>query len=281
MLVRAPSHERARTGSFFELWYWREPLLARTTLIVLALIPLLMVAASIDERTINGVNIWAKPIKFNVSIVAYLGTLTWFAGWVNDAVVMRFSYRVYVRVLCGTLLFMLPWLYSAALIGEPAHFNRDHPILAPMYSLMGVVSVLFTTGAIVYAVLIANNRKSPLPAYFRHAVVCSLAISFIFTVVMAGELASMDSHWIGGTASDENGLWLFGWSRDGGDLRVAHFFALHAMQILPLVALISLPSIFATRPRLSAAILSLLYCGFLLYVYLQAKNGSPFLAFVN
>ena len=109
----------------------------------------------------------------------------------------------------------------------------------------------------------------------------SLAISFIFTVIMAGELASMDSHWIGGTASDKQGLWLLGWSRDGGDLRVAHFFALHAMQLIPLAALVSLPKRFADSPRLSAAVLSLFYCGFLFYVYFQAKSGVAFLGWLG
>ena len=281
MLISANINERARLGSLIDSWYWREPVIARTTLCVLALVPLLLMVAYIDERTMNGVNIWVKPLKFNISIVMYLGTLTWFAGWVDGSLTKRLSYRIYVLVLCGTLLFMLPWLYGAAIIGEPAHFNRDHPILAPLYSLMGIVSVLFTTGAMVFAVLIAINRRSPLTIYFRYSVVCSLAISFIFTVFMAGELASMDSHWIGGTESDKNGLWLFGWSRDGGDLRVAHFYSLHAMQFIPLIALIRLPQCFRAIPRLSAIIVSLLYCGFLLHVYFQAKSGTPFMSWLG
>lgn len=281
MLIPATTQDLSHGRSLFSRWYGRETLLARTTLFVLALTPLLLVAASIDDQTMNGINIWTKPIKFNLSIVMYLGTLTWFAGWVDNSLLARKSYRIYARILCGTLLFMLPWLYSAALVGEPAHFNREHPVLAPMYSLMGVVSVLFTTGAIVFAVLIGINRNSPLATYFRCAVVCSLVISFVFTVVMAGELASMDSHWIGGTASDQNGLWLLGWSRDGGDLRVAHFFSLHAMQIIPLVALIGLPKNAIARPRISAAMLSAVYCGLLFYVYFQAKSGAPFLPWLG
>ena len=270
-----------RTRLWFTEWYSREPVLARFTLGVLLLIPLLLLASAVDERTLNGINIWTKPIKFNVAIALYLGTLVWFSGWVNRQIMRRTWYRLYTYVLCGTLFLMLPWLYGAALVGEPAHYNRTHTVLAPLYSLMGVVSVIFTTGALVVALLIATNRASPLNTYFRHAVVWSLTITFVFTVVMAGELASMDSHWIGGTPSDINGLWPFGWSRDGGDLRVAHFFSLHAMHFVPFAALLSLPKLLALRPRFTAFALSLFYCTVIVYVYMQAKKGLPFLPWLG
>lgn len=266
-----------RTG--FKSWFHREPTLARFTLGVFALIPLLLIAAAIDERTLNGINIWIKPLKFNVAIVLYLGTLTWYAGWVDTKTKSQRWYRVYSWILCGTLFLMLPWLYGSAAVGELAHYNRTHPVLAPLYSLMGVVSVVFTTGALAFALLIAGNKRSTLPAHFKHAVVWSLLISFFFTVILAGELASMESHWIGGTESDANGLWPFGWSRDGGDLRVAHFFSLHAMHFIPLAALL-LPEKLAALPRLSAAAISVVYAGFVLFVYFQAKQAQPFLGWL-
>lgn len=267
--------------TLFSDWFRREPMLARFTLGVLGLIPLLMVAAAVDHRTLNGINIWIKPLKFNVAIALYLGTLVWFSGWIDRSVMQRNWYRLYIFVLCGTLVILLPWLYAAAIMGEPAHYNRTHPILAPLYSLMGVVSVLLTAGTLMVAGLIASNKRSPLSTYFRSAVVLSLIISFVFVVVLAGELASMDSHWIGGTPTDKHGLWLFGWSRDGGDLRVAHFFALHAMHFIPLAALITLPRPLTNHPRITATVVSLLYSVLILSVYFQAKQGQPFLAWLG
>ncbi len=65
----------AERSNFLARWYDREPLLARFTLAVLMSSPLLFLAAQIDERTLDGVNIWTKSIKFHVAIDLYFGTL--------------------------------------------------------------------------------------------------------------------------------------------------------------------------------------------------------------
>lgn len=281
MLANELASDLPGKASLVSRWYRREPLLANYTIAVFLLIPLILAAIQFDDRTLNGINIWIKSLKFNIAIVIYLGTLTWYCGWIGARIKSHRVYRLYMHVLCGTLVFMLPWLYGAAILGEPAHYNRTHVVLAPMYALMGIVSVMFTTGTIVIGVLIAISRHPAITAFFRYAVVWSLCVSFVFTVYMASELASLDSHWIGGSQTDLNGLWGLGWSRDGGDLRVAHFFSLHAMQIIPLFAVLKLPDGLSMRPHLAAAVLSLAYCTFLLYVYFQAKNGQPFLPWLG
>lgn len=266
---------------WFSNWYRRAPLMASYTIGVFLLIPVLLLAASVDERTLNGISLWTKPLKFNIAIVLYLGTLAWYCGWIDQRIKYHVVYKMYLHLLCGTLLFMLPWLYGAAILGEPAHYNRTHPVLAPMYAIMGVVSVVFTTGTIVVGVLIALNKQSSLAPLFRHSIVWSLYISFVFTVYMAGELASLDSHWIGGSQTDEHGLWGVGWSRDGGDLRVAHFFSLHAMHFIPLIAVLTARTAAARRPRQFTAIICTAYCVLLLFVYIQAKNGQAFLPWLG
>jgi hypothetical protein len=48
---------------------------------------------------------------------------------------------------------------------------------------------------------------------------------------------------IGGTLSDAAAWPPFFWSRDGGDLRIAHFLGTHAMQAIPAVALLAAPGV--------------------------------------
>ncbi|MBX2837611.1 MAG: hypothetical protein KTR35_12195 [Gammaproteobacteria bacterium] len=270
----------AGIGSFGHSWFKREPALARLTLVTIAFIPVLLLLLGMDDRQTNDINVWRKPLKFHIATALYIGTLVWFAGYINRSLMTKWWYRSGVYALVGCVFIELLWLWFAASLAEPAHYNRTHPILAPAYPIIGVIAVILTSGTLLYAALIAFNKQSVLSAITRYSIVAGLVISFFSTVFIAGELASMDSHWIGGTTSDADGLWLFGWSRDGGDLRVAHFFSLHAMQFIPLIALVPAPKVLTNRPYGYVLILSLAYTAVLVFTYLQAKMGMPFLGWL-
>ena len=78
----------------------------------------------------------------------------------------------------------------------------------------------------------------------------------------------------GGSAG---GLWLMGWSRDGGDLRVAHFFATHAMHVVPLLAL-GCAKMFGREAKLPIHLAALAYIVLVAGTFIQALMGRPFLA---
>jgi hypothetical protein len=84
----------------------------------------------------------------------------------------------------------------------------------------------------------------------------------------------MDGHLVG----DAGGATvpLMGWSREAGDLRVAHFFATHAMHFVPALALVS-AVVFGGARRLPVWLLALGYAGFTIFTLDQALAGRPFL----
>ena len=96
------------------------------------------------------------------------------------------------------------------------------------------------------------------------------------TLVTAGTMSQMGGHWVGGAPQDAVGLAVMGWARGGGDLRVAHFFATHAMHILPLLALVS-ARVFGGRSLMPVRASALLYTGLVAFTFAQALMGRPFL----
>ena len=92
---------------------------------------------------------------------------------------------------------------------------------------------------------------------------------------MAGELAGNGGRYIGTPSVDGSRLPIVGWSMEVGDLRPAHFFALHAMQVLPACGYIA--SRFDFSQRL-VWIATALYASFTITVFLTALRGIPLIS---
>ena len=112
----------------------------------------------------------------------------------------------------------------------------------------------------------------------RTGLVWGLGLTLLLTLVTAQTLSGMDSQGASGTPDDAAGLWLLGWSRDGGDLRAAHFFANHAMHAVPLAALLC-ARLFGPSARAPVRIAALAYAGFVAIVFVQALRGLPLIPF--
>jgi hypothetical protein len=159
--------------------------------------------------------------------------------------------------------------------GTASHFNETSPRMAALYAVMGGLAVLLTSATAVYAVAIARNRANrPGPAV-RAALVAGLGLVLPLTLITAGTLAQNGGHWVGGTPDDSLGLPVFDWSRDGGDLRVAHFFATHAMHFVPAFGLVSL-WLFGRVRRTPVLAFAAIYTVATGLIFVQALAGRPF-----
>ena len=74
-----------------------------------------------------------------------------------------------------------------------------------------------------------------------------------------------------------NGLPAFGWSRTGGDLRVPHFWALHAHQLVPLLVWVLADHLGWVKARAGVMLIAVLYAAGVVGVFVQALSGQPFL----
>lgn len=188
----------------------RSPVLSATGWLLIAAFIVSCAACLVDGRTIGGVSIWLKPAKFAVSIALYLWTLAWILYHLRSA---RVTAVVHAIALVMLLEFLL--IFSQAARGTASHFNAASAYDVAVYRAMGIL-VLANTLMLAYVTLRCFRGRPPIPAPYLLGIRLGLA-HFLLAAVSGGIMIAVVSHRIG----------------DAGDLRVAHFIALHLLQAIP------------------------------------------------
>jgi hypothetical protein len=232
-------------------------------------------AHALDQRVFQGINVWTKPLKFQLALVVYLLTLAWFARFAPVATRHQGRWIMHEQAIGWAIVAEMVWIGGAAAWGTASHFNQSTPLLAVVYGFMGLAAILLTTATTTLAVAIDRNPDTGLSPTVKAGLVWGLGLTLPLTLVTAGTMSLLSGHWVGGTGTDAGGLPLMGWSHDGGDLRVAHFFATHAMQLIPLAAWVW-ARFLGHRKRWPALVMALMYSGFVLWTFAQALRGLPF-----
>jgi hypothetical protein len=254
---------------------------AGVALLAMSFVTLLL--AQIDTRLFQGVSVWLKPWKFQFSTGVYLLTLALFMVWLpKSALATRpVRYVIWVALISG--LFEVAYITWQGALGKASHFNVATRFDSIMYTLMGVGAVLLVSASAVLSVVIARSKAYELPSAIKHAIVLGLGITFVLGMAFGGYMSSQPTgHWVstvGRVPTDAGGLLLFAWSRNGGDLRVAHFFGIHAMHFIPLFAFalhrLSVPQ---APARVAVWGFSALFCALCIGTFVQALRGQPFWA---
>ena len=115
----------------------------------------------------------------------------------------------------------------------------------------------------------------PMVAAIRYSIVIFLAGNAI-----GGYMLARGSHTVG-VADGGPGLPFVNWSVIGGDLRIAHFIAIHAIQIVPLFAYIlsqMAPILPVKHRRIAAGALALAVSIAVGATFVQAALGHPLLS---
>ncbi len=224
----------------------------------------------IDNRTLNNVNVWLKPIKFAISIGIFSWTMAWLLGYLPESS----TKNTVVWAIIVTMVIETVCIAGQAGRGMLSHFNISSPINGAVYALMGIAIGVNTFAVAVVLRLFFQETTIDAETTYLWAIRCALCIFIVASLqgyLMGGRL----QHSVG--APDGTfGLPFLAWSRSVGDLRVMHFIGLHAIQVLPLLgfflARMFAPST-ATPLVLVASLVYALVCGFAL---VQALAGQPF-----
>ncbi len=197
--------------------------------VTLVLVP----PAMVDGRTLDGVGVWVKPLKFAIALALHFATLALLARFLSP---QRRQSRGFARLVAwsvGFALFEMAYLSFQAARARHSHFNFDTGFETGMYALMGVGATLLTVVPFIMGVWLLRQADDD-NSGARLGALLGLLVAPVLTLVVTGYMSSVAySHSVGVAAGGDVGMPVVGWSRVTGDLRPSHFLALHALQILP------------------------------------------------
>lgn len=207
----------------------RNRLLAIVGLVHAALFPILVIASILDPTQILGVDRWLKPMKFALSIAIFTLTMAWLLFYLEQN---RRAVSVISAVIALTMTGEMVLITMQAWRGVRSHFNVDSPFDAAVFSTMGIL-ILVNTIAAGYAWYLFLRRPASIGGAHLSGVRSGLAI-FVLASLIGAVMAARGAHGVG-VRDGGPGLPIMNWSTTGGDLRVAHFVGMHALQALPLL----------------------------------------------
>jgi len=244
--VLASLQRSPRREVIAESWR-RNPPLAALVVGMLVMIGVALVGLVVDPRLITGAPAWMKPLKFAVSIAIYSATLFWMLRYIPDRprLVTAISWGVLLGLGAEMVLIAMQVIRNTT-----SHFNQTTPFDAAVFTAMGAMIAGIWLLTAVVAFLLARRRFAEAPIVWgvRLGLVAGLlgmAVAFLMPqptpdqeaiLAATGSSSSIGAHSVG-VVDGGPGLPVVGWSTEGGDLRVAHFVGLHALQILPLLGL--------------------------------------------
>lgn len=213
---------------FSEL-YSRSSILTITGLLCLAGAVLSIVMIGVSNTQLLGINAWIKPFKFFISAAIFTLTMAWLLHYLQpDSTIAAYKWVVIV-----VMLFEVTYIALQASKGQRSHFNDSSPYHIMMFSLMGTAISIMTlfTAYIGYRFFTDPIHNIPLSYLWGIRLGIILFVIFAFA---GGLMGSLMSHTVGGPDGGP-GIKLLNWSLTHGDLRIAHFAGMHALQVLPLV----------------------------------------------
>ena len=231
-------------------------------LVCLGLALISMTLAKLTSTQVYGINAWYKPFKFAISIGVFSWTMGWYCYYLPNYNVKPYSWAIII--LLG---WELIYIFIQAQKVELSHFNVSTPVYSTIYTLMGLSAVLVTLYTAYVGFLFFKHSFPDLPDYYVWAIRLGILIFVLFS--FEGALMGARMNHSVGAINDNSNLFVLGWSKTVGDLRIAHFIGMHALQVLPLL------SFYLLRNTKAIIVLALLYGLLALVTLVQALQGKP------
>jgi len=224
-----------------------------------------LILSRFNSIQVLGISAWIKPFKFCISTTIMAWTMAYYMQFLNNQ--SQVSIYNWSMIILLTLEIVL--ITYQASRGKMSHFNQESTAGAAIFSIMGLaitVFMLHTAYITVLFFLQDSFEASPI-------LILAIKLGLIITIVFAFEgfaMGAMMKHTVG-AADGGAGLPLVNWSKNHGDLRIAHFFGMHALQLVPLT------SVYIARQKTDVIIIAAVYFFLVSFTLIQASMGKPLL----
>lgn len=235
-------------------------------LLCLTAAALLFIRSKFSDVQINGVNAWYKPVKFALSMGIFSWTMGWYTGYLAS-----YSYlKVYNWSLVIFLGFEVFYVALQASRGQLSHYNVSSTLYTSLTVAMAIAAIAATLYTGYIGILFCTGKFPELPDYYLWAIRLGIFLFVIFALEGA-VIGANGSPGVGGT--DGDAIPFLNWSLTHGDLRIAHFVGMHALQLLPLLAFYVLNDV-----RL-VILIGIMYGLLSLFCLVLALNAKSLLSF--
>lgn len=232
-------------------------------LLFFGLFIILLAISQFDSRQIMGINRWIKPMKFAVSLGIYVFTWAIYAQYLPD----KKQVDIFTWVTIAIMWFEMIVIVFQAVRGELSHFNISTRFNALLFQLMGIGISIQTLWAIYIGFQFYKIEVVDMSISYLWAIRIAVIAAGIFAfegAVMGAKLR----HAVG-VPDGGAGLPILNWSTVAGDLRAAHFFGIHALQIIPLFAFYVTP-----ENKFITLTFGLIYCIMCAFLFFNALAGK-------
>jgi len=227
---------------------------------------LMLIKSKFSDLQINELNAWYKPVKFALSMGLFSLTMGWYTGYLTT----YHDLNIYNWTVIICLGFEVFYVAFQAARGQLSHYNTGSPLYTTLTAAMALAAIAATLYTGYIGVLFCTGKFPELPDYYLWAIRLGIFIFALFA--LEGAVIGANGSPRVGSAGGRT-LPFLNWSLTSGDLRIAHFVGMHALQVLPLLAY------FVFREVKTVLFMGLVYIALALLCLQQALHGKSMFHF--
>ena len=224
-----------------------------------------IVMMALENVQVMGVSRWLKPMKFYLSVTITSWTMAWLMHHLSGSK----KVKIFSLLITFTLFFENGLILLQAVRKTTSHFNTATFFDAMVFQLMGAFIAVFTLTVVFITITFFTQKTFQITSPYLWGIRFGLLL-FLFFSIEGGVMVAHLKHTIGGT-DGLDGWPLLNWSKKYGDLRIAHFFGIHALQAVPLFGW------YVAKNNRQVYFFSLAFFLSLVLLMLQALQGIPLL----